>query len=176
MDYQEYQIKQPLTEQPKKQIGKKTFLSVLILLILVVVGWFLYENLREKPVISNTLSESYKFTVMAKDQYPTGFPENVVVKEGNPIWQRGEDTTTGDGQRLKIVELIYAKTEPAILVSSFEGTFKSEAWLIDEKQNNDTPIVRVFNKTKEGVSETATLIIIKINEVDSLVNITLTTP
>jgi len=34
MDYQEYQIKQPLAEQPKKRIGKKAFLSVLILVIL----------------------------------------------------------------------------------------------------------------------------------------------
>ena len=104
MDYQEYQVKQPLAEQPKKRIGKKAFLSVLILVILVVAGWFLYENLRG-PVINDTLPDGYVFNNLG--QFPEGFPVELILNRDSSKWQRSEDTLSGAGERIRVVELLY---------------------------------------------------------------------
>ncbi|MFA5791966.1 MAG: hypothetical protein WC884_02925 [Candidatus Paceibacterota bacterium] len=165
-----------ITNEPNK-LKKSTLIKVLVLILaFLVLGSFFFIKFpmqKSGPVTVDTLPVGYKFTVMEAEQYPIGFPKSLIVKDG--IWQRGEDTTTGDGKNLKIVELIYKKIEPATLVLSFEKTFKNNTWLIDSTQNSILPVVRVFNKTKEGKSEVATLIIIKVNEVDSLVNITIAT-
>ena len=104
MDYQEYQIKQPLAEQPKKQIGKKAFLSVLILVILVAIGWFLYNYL-QKPVINDTLPDGYVFRKTG--QFPESFPVELILNIDNSQWQRSEDTLSGAGERIRAVELLY---------------------------------------------------------------------
>jgi hypothetical protein len=165
-------------EKPEKISVIKILILIILVVIVIFAGLLLSKFLNKtnqvpKPVLSDTLPAGYQFKVMAQNKYPVGFPENLIVKGG--VWQRGEDTTAGDGKNLKIVELIYKNTEPAVLASSFEKTFKDDAWLITGAANNNLPIIRTFNKTEKGVNEMVTLTIIKVNNVDSLANITITT-
>ena len=127
------------------------------------------------PVVSQGLPPGYSYKVIAKNQYPTGFPKAVIVQSINgvaPVWQRGEDTKTGDGTELKIVELLYAKTDPMDLAMAYEKSFKSNSWILDiSRLNNTPPVVRFFMQGKVS----AIVTIIKVNSVDSLANITIST-
>lgn len=161
------------------KVNKLNFTKVLILvliLVLIVLGALFFVKFKAQksgPVTVPTLPVGYKFTVMEENKYPSNFPKNLIVKDG--IWQRAEDTTAGDGKNLKIVELIYKNVEPSTLVLSYEKTFKSNTWLLDNIKNSNTPVVRFFEKIEKGVNQIAILTIIKVNEVDSLVNITIST-
>lgn len=121
-----------------------------------------------KLVIKDTLPIGYKFEAMAQSKYPTGFPENLIVKGG--VWQRAEDTTDGTGNKLKIVELLYKKIEPIALLPSFQKKFKDDGWVIVDTKISNSSSVQIFKKNADAI----TLLIVPTSK-DSLVNITLTT-
>lgn len=149
----------------------KIFVVILVLILVGYLVFFRPSGQPNKPVISGKLPEGYHSQIIPKNKYPQGFPEKVIVKEGNPEWRGGEDTIVGSGKRLKIVELVYKKRDPATLAVSFEKTFKNEKWLLGGKQDKGSSAIRFFSKDLEE----ATLTIIKMNETDSLANITIST-
>jgi len=152
----------------------KIVLPVVLVLVCLFVGYLLFYKSSfqgEKsvaPVIYDTLPEGYKFDVMAENKYPEGFPESLIVKGGE--WQRAEDTENGYGKRMRVVELIYKRIEPAFLLPLFQKNFEDNNWTTDEIRNTGSTIVRVFGKD----SDTMTLTIVPISE-NSLVNFTYVT-
>jgi hypothetical protein len=154
--------------------------SVLVVVVFVLVGGFLYFKFLNSPKdgikVSDKLPENYNYQVMDYGKYPKNFPTKLIVatKEIAGNWSRSEDTIAGDGKRLKIVELIYKKKTPEILTPLFEKNFKTEGWILDEKRNVDSPTIRVYDKMTGFIGEEATLTIISLGA-DSLVNITIST-
>jgi hypothetical protein len=159
---------------------------IIIFILLLVVCYFFFKFLNPsttKPAtpsgISTTLPANYHVQVIAQNQYPAGFPVSVIVQNKSKnivgVWSRSEDTITADGKRLKIVELMYKGVDPATLAPLFENSFKADKWVMDTTKSGDTPVVRVFDGVISGIKEVATVTIIKVNDTDSLVNITITT-
>ncbi len=149
---------------------------VLVLAILAGILIFKYFIMNGQPKVSNELPENYHYLALAQGNYPKGFPEKVIVSEKDikGEWQRSEDTIAGDGKRFKVAELIYKKADPSVLAPLFENSFKAEGWIQSTSKNSSDPVARTFDKVTAGIGETATVIIIKLNE-DSLVNITIST-
>ena len=183
MDMQENQF-DGFQNEPKQSNGRIWLvLFVLLVFVLCAVFYFFVQKqsntITPKPlIITKTLPVNYHTQVIAKNKYPTGFPEKLIVKKdlkgivnADPTWVRSEDTIVGSGKRLKIVELLYQNISPTDLAPLYEKSFKANAFIIDEKLSNNTPVVRSFTST----AETATLIITKVKDKDSLVNITLST-
>lgn len=122
--------KKPIISQKVKTIS----LIVIGAIVLIAVVYFgikqygVYSQSKQfKSVTSATLPEGYKYNVQKADQYPEGFPILIVVREGNPLWQRGEDTKVGTGERQRIVELLYTLDSTKI-ASLYEANMAKDGW------------------------------------------------
>lgn len=121
MENQNYIPNEPQVESGKT---KKIVLSILILIVLVAVGWFLYGSI-QKPVVINPLPEGYVFN--DRKMLPEGFPLELFFEKDKSLWQRSEDTLTGFGERVRIIEAIYEEAE-STFVSDFKKHIESLGW------------------------------------------------
>jgi len=124
MEYQDYQTKQPI-KQPKERMNKKMLLGFLVLLFLVfAVSWILY-NYMQKPVVINPLPTNY--VTDNRKMIPEGFPIELYFEKDKSLWQRSEDTLTGFGERVRIIEAIYEDHDKTF-ISNFKKHIESLGW------------------------------------------------
>jgi len=153
------------------QSGKNKNLNLLASLsvvVLLIVGVLYYAIVYKHGGLSNgvnKLPEGYVYKTMEKDQYPVGFPKNIVVSGG--VWQSGEDTKDATGHQIKIVELLYKNTASASVLASYEKSFKADGWVATPVQNSSTTSVENFTKN----FNTVTLLVIQ-RGADAFVNLT----
>jgi hypothetical protein len=130
--------------------------SVIVLsLAIIFFGFLLFskyanQNKIPKSVISDTLPAGYKFSVLKKDQYPTGFPKDIIVKGG--VWQRSEDTIVGSGERQRIVELVYNDVDITKLATEYEATLLKNAWKEVSKTNSEELVVYNYSKNNDTLA------------------------
>ncbi len=156
---------------------KPIFWIVLVLVLLAVIATIYFVSIQPSaPLTQNTapervfnpLPDNYQYTVMEKDKYPTDFPKSLMVKGG--VWQRGEDTVTATGERLRIVELTYSSTTPTTLATSFQTNFEKAGWKTTDNKTEASLIVKTFTKK----IDTVILTIVKVGD-KVLANVTLRT-
>jgi hypothetical protein len=137
----------------------KLWLVVFILAVLAILaGVYYFGGLKKrffedkqggqqqaKPVVTNQIPEGYKPVVLEKGKYPEGFPMEAVVKEGDPIWQRSEDTVDGVGLRHRVVDLLYQKKSTEI-ISAYTASLSKSDWIIEQESNTQAVQVVVFVK------------------------------
>ncbi len=125
MENQNYIPSEPLVRLKRT---KKIVLSILILIILGVLGWFLY-NYTQGPIATNALPKNY--VVNNQKMFPDGFPMELIFEKDKSLWQRSEDTLNGSGERIRVVEVIYPNPTETFL-TDLTKYIESFGWKIVE--------------------------------------------
>lgn len=163
MENQNYIPSEPLVGLKRT---KKIVSSILILIILLAVGWFLYSYL-QKPAINNALPEGY--VINDRKMLPDGFPLELFFEKDKSLWQRSEDTLTGFGERVRIIEAIYEDAGETF-VSDFKKHIESLGWTQTVSDGSDKTTYAIYEMN-------GSKFILTVTDIDSglFVNMTYTT-
>lgn len=149
---------EPQFVMPPKNHTKLWLVVIIFVVLAILAGLYYFGGLKKrfsenkqggqqqaKPVVTNQVPEGYKPVVLEKGKYPEGFPMEVVIKEGDPIWQRSEDTLDGAGLRHRVVDLLYKKNLTEI-ISAYTASLSKSDWIIEQESNTQAVQVVVFVK------------------------------
>lgn len=147
---------------PQNNRGKGFWLRGLVLiLIAILVGifwlktqnklWFSGRN--KQPVVSNKLPQGYAYQATDSNNYPDGFPKELVVSGGT--WVRGESTKVATGETYKIVELSYNNTGSSVS-EQYKNTLLQAGWAIASLSSNSGSDSYIFKKDSQEMSATFT--------------------
>ncbi len=89
--------------------------------------FFGFKQNNNRTKISTELPAGYKYTTMAKDQYPEGFPKDIVLTAGKAEFLRGEDTFVATGAHYRVVEVAVSEKPDAVL-KLYKDTLPKSGW------------------------------------------------
>jgi len=161
---------EPQFVMPPKNHTKLWLVVIILAVAAVVVGIYLKAGNKEssqlqkqqeqpKPVVTDKLPEGYKATVLEKGKYPEGFPMEAVVKEGDPVWQRSEDTLDGAGMRHRVVDLLYTKNSSEV-ITNYKTVLSKLGWIIEQENNSQDTLVVVFFKKGASASDDQKMVVV----------------
>ncbi len=156
MDYQEYQTKQPLTEQPKKTPFKSILFGALILLIALVVFMF-FQAKQEKPYeVLTPVVYPEGTTVSLYKNAPSGFPSDLILED--VVLDYSGVIQNSDGDKQITVSYISDKDMPTI-AEEYSSKLEGSGWEILNSSVFEK--VSIFQAMKNSANLTITIAPIK---------------